>query len=113
MIDNEGFGGLAVQARAAMSGIGTNKMGSGAYGPSGSRAEPWPYFFALYPPNLQIYAHCSAVTGVTDNRLNRISEKSANTGSTFICANVTGVGNGRTARMSTHDQSPSVAVGSG
>ena len=24
--------------------LGTNKMGSGAYGPSGSRAEPWPSF---------------------------------------------------------------------
>src|SRR5271168_4553105 len=28
--------------RAADANLGTDKMGSGAYGPSGSRAEPWP-----------------------------------------------------------------------
>src|SRR5580700_1770671 len=28
--------------RAANANLGTAKMGSGAYGPSGSRAEPWP-----------------------------------------------------------------------
>jgi hypothetical protein len=27
---------------AANVNLGTDKMGSGAYGPSGSRAEPWP-----------------------------------------------------------------------
>jgi hypothetical protein len=30
--------------RGADANLGTDKMGSGAYGPSGSRAEPWPYF---------------------------------------------------------------------
>src|SRR5580704_1700786 len=34
------------RANQVESKMSLNKMGSGAYGPSGSRAEPWPSFFA-------------------------------------------------------------------
>ena len=45
-------------------------MGSGASGPSGSRAEPWPFFWIFYVDNLNrfgssrpVHGHCIADAG--------------------------------------------------